>query len=382
MHRSSRFLSLVLMGTMTVSLSLPLTTQAQEYSYFGQWMQTVVLQSITASMNESVSAQDDTIAVQSDPTQAEPVAQSDEPQATATPAPEEVAEAPKKDEILSTTLKPGDNSHEVTLLQLRLMELQCFDSDEATGLYGTVTTEAVKLFQRSNDLEIDGVAGKETIELMFSDEAKKYVAKQGDSGSDVASIQRRLAELNYFNDKATGYYLSLIHISISLAHRLSKQLAKVRKEGTLAYLRPDGKTQVTVEYEDGKPVRVDTIVISTQHNETVSLEQLRTDLIQHVIKAIIPAEWMDEHTVIHINPTGRFVIGGPQGDSGLTGRKIIVDTYGGYSRHGGGCFSGKDPTKDVYKRQQYRHSRHCPARRSPSLSPCRPPTSRASAAAS
>lgn len=205
MKRSSRFLSIVLTGMMTCSLSLPFTAQAQEYSYFGQWMQTVVLQSITASMNESVSTQDDAIAVQNDPTQADPASQED-PAATTTPSPDEVAEAPKKDEILSTALKPGDNSHEVTLLQTRLMELECFDSDEATGLYGSVTTEAVKLFQRSNDLKIDGVAGQETIQLMFSDQAKKYVAKQGDSGSDVASIQRRLAELNYFNDKVTGYY--------------------------------------------------------------------------------------------------------------------------------------------------------------------------------
>ncbi len=137
----------------------------------------------------------------------------------------------------------------------------------------------------------------------------------------------------------------LMPLPISLAHRLAKQLTAVRKNGTLPYLRPDGKTQVTIEYQDGKPVHVDTIVISTQHNESISLEQLRTDLIEHVIRAIIPADLMDEQTVIHVNPTGRFVIGGPQGDSGLTGRKIIVDTYGGYSRHGGGCFSGKDPTK-------------------------------------
>ena len=137
----------------------------------------------------------------------------------------------------------------------------------------------------------------------------------------------------------------LMPLPISLAHRLAKQLTAVRKNGTLPYLRPDGKTQVTIEYQDDKPVRVDTIVISTQHNETVPLEQLRADLIEHVIHAIIPAELIDAQTVIHINPTGRFVIGGPQGDSGLTGRKIIVDTYGGYSRHGGGCFSGKDPTK-------------------------------------
>ena len=132
---------------------------------------------------------------------------------------------------------------------------------------------------------------------------------------------------------------------IAMAHRLSRRLTEVRKNGTLAYLRPDGKTQVTVEYEDNKPVRIDAIVISTQHGPEVSQEQIREDLMEHVIKAVIPAELLDEETKYYINPTGRFVIGGPQGDSGLTGRKIIVDTYGGYGRHGGGAFSGKDPTK-------------------------------------
>jgi S-adenosylmethionine synthetase len=137
----------------------------------------------------------------------------------------------------------------------------------------------------------------------------------------------------------------LMPLPISLAHKLAKQLTKVRKDGTLSYLRPDGKTQVTVEYDDDKPVRIETVVVSTQHSEDVTLEQIRKDLIDYVINAIIPAELMDDTTKIFINPTGRFVIGGPVGDSGLTGRKIIVDTYGGYSRHGGGAFRGKDPTK-------------------------------------
>ncbi len=137
----------------------------------------------------------------------------------------------------------------------------------------------------------------------------------------------------------------LMPMPISLAHKLSKRLTEVRKNGTLAYLRPDGKTQVTIEYDDEKPVRVDTIVISSQHSDKVSLEEIRADIKKYVIDAVIPNEFMDENTKIFINPTGRFVIGGPVGDSGLTGRKIIVDTYGGYARHGGGAFSGKDPTK-------------------------------------
>ena len=137
----------------------------------------------------------------------------------------------------------------------------------------------------------------------------------------------------------------LMPMPISLAHKLALRLTEVRKNGTLAYLRPDGKTQVTVEYVDGKPAKVDTVVVSSQHAPEVTLEQIRADTTEHVIKAIIPSELMDENTKIHINPTGRFVIGGPQGDSGLTGRKIIVDTYGGIGRHGGGAFSGKDPTK-------------------------------------
>jgi S-adenosylmethionine synthetase len=134
-------------------------------------------------------------------------------------------------------------------------------------------------------------------------------------------------------------------LSIALAHRLSRRLAEVRKSGQIPYLRPDGKSQVTVEYEYGVPRRIDTVLISTQHDPQISQEQIRADIEKYVIRAVLPVELMDEKTKIFVNPTGRFVVGGPMGDSGLTGRKIIVDTYGGIARHGGGAFSGKDPTK-------------------------------------
>ena len=137
----------------------------------------------------------------------------------------------------------------------------------------------------------------------------------------------------------------LMPLPISLAHKLAKRLTEVRKNGTLDYLRPDGKSQVTVEYDDGKPVRIDAVVISSQHSPDISQEQLHEDIRREVIEKVIPAELLDENMKYYINPTGRFVVGGPQGDSGLTGRKIIVDTYGGYARHGGGAFSGKDPSK-------------------------------------
>ncbi|AYE34755.1 methionine adenosyltransferase [Clostridium septicum] len=167
-------------------------------------------------------------------------------------------------------------------------------------------------------------------------------SRQGDNDSVEAVGAGDQGMMFGFATNETEEYMPL---PIAMAHRLSRRLSEVRKNGTLPYLRPDGKTQVTVEYDDNKVIRIDTIVISTQHGEDVTQEQIRQDLMEHVIRAVVPAELLDEKTKYFINPTGRFVVGGPQGDSGLTGRKIIVDTYGGAGRHGGGAFSGKDPTK-------------------------------------
>ena len=202
-----------------------------------------------------------------------------------------------------------------------------YDSPEK-GFDGHTCRVIVTLDRQSDDIAM-GV--DESLELKDGEEDKYNLNGAGDQGMMFGFACDETPEL--------------MPLPISLAHKLTKKLTEVRKNGSLPYLRPDGKSQVTVEYDDGKPVAVTAVVVSTQHSADVSLDKIREDITKYVIDAVIPASLMREDTKIYVNPTGRFVIGGPQGDSGLTGRKIIVDTYGGYSRHGGGAFSGKDPTK-------------------------------------
>ena len=200
--------------------------------------------------------------------------------------------------------------------------------DGAKGFDGNSCAVLVALDEQSPDIAM-GV--DKSLELKGGEEDAYNLHGAGDQGMMFGFACDETPEL--------------MPLPISLAHKLTKKLTQVRKDGTLGYLRADGKSQVTVEYVDGKPSKVTAVVVSSQHSADVSLEQIREDIEKYVIRPIIPAEFMSEDTKIYVNPTGRFVVGGPQGDSGLTGRKIIVDTYGGYSRHGGGAFSGKDPTK-------------------------------------
>ena len=196
------------------------------------------------------------------------------------------------------------------------------------GFNGNTCAVMVSLDEQSPDIAL-GV--DKSFELKAGDEDKYNLNGAGDQGMMFGYACRETPEL--------------MPLPISLAHKMAKRLTEVRENGTLDYLCPDGKTQVTVEYDGDKPVRVEAVVVSSQHKDSVSLETLRAGILEHVIKPTIPAEYFDDNTKVYINPTGRFVTGGPQGDTGLTGRKIIVDTYGGYARHGGGAFSGKDPTK-------------------------------------
>ena len=202
-----------------------------------------------------------------------------------------------------------------------------YDNADA-GFNGNTCAVLVALDKQSPDIAM-GV--DKSFELKDGEDDKYNLNGAGDQGMMFGYACNETEEL--------------MPLAISLAHKMAKRLTDVRKSGELSYLNPDGKTQVTVEYNDGVPTRVDTVVVSSQHTADVSLETLRSDILEKVIKPIIPSGLMDENTKFFINPTGRFVVGGPQGDTGLTGRKIIVDTYGGYARHGGGAFSGKDPTK-------------------------------------
>lgn len=232
-----------------------------------------------------------------------------------------------------------------------------------TGLIhimGEITTDCYVDMEKEARKVINDIGYNDTM-YGFNGDTCGVIISINSQSPDIArgvncSLEKKLGDVNRESEFGAGDQgmmfgfacdetPELMPLPISLAHKLAKKLAEVRKNGTLEYLRPDGKTQVTVEYEDDIPKRIDTVVISSQHADGIPLEKIRDDIVENVIRPLMPKDMFDERTKIFVNPTGRFVIGGPVGDSGLTGRKIIVDTYGGYSRHGGGAFSGKDPTK-------------------------------------
>ena len=241
------------------------------------------------------------------------------------------------DTILDECLKQDPNSR---------VAIETFSSSNTITIAGQITSTA--------KIKIEEIVREKLKEIGYDNEKTDIdyrtckinadITKQSPDialGVDVGGAGDQGIMFGYACDETPNY----MPYAIDMAHKLAKRLTQVRKEGIVPYLRPDGKTQVTVEYEDDKPKRVETILVSTQHLETATLEQVRNDVIENVIKAVVPANMMDEKTNIYVNPTGRFVIGGPLGDTGLTGRKIIVDTYGGYAKHGGGAFSGKDASK-------------------------------------